>query len=258
MDLVADIARRIEGPTVSVQYGPNSPYACSDKLLQSIAEASARDGRRVTTHLLETGTQRRWADLKYPGGFVRHLADVGVISERFTGAHGVWLKPEDIRIMAERGAQIAINASSNLRLRSGIAPVSEYIKAGMRFSFGIDSFSIDDDEDAFRELRVGHWLFSLDASPAPLTTKLLFDGWLRNGYRAVNNKDGYGEIVAGAPGDLVVLDFDKMAYDVIDGMVDPMDVVLTRATTRHVKDLYVAGRKIVGDGKVLGVDLDAI
>ncbi len=258
MDLVADIGRRIDGPTVSVQYGPNSPQACSDALLAAVAEASARDGRRVTTHLLETSIQRRWADETYPDGFIPHLANLGVISPRFTGAHGVWLRPDDIRIMAEQDAQIAINMSSNLRLRSGIAPVADYIKAGMKFSFGIDSFSIDDDEDAFRELRVGHWLFSLDASPAPLTHQLLFDGWHRNGFKAVNNQDGYGEIAAGAPGDLVVLDYDALAYDLIDGMIDPMEVVLTRATTAHVKDVYVAGRRIVGDGRVLGVDLDAI
>lgn len=258
MDLVADIARRVEGPMVTVQYGPNSPQACTDKLLGRIAEASARDGRRVTTHLLETGIQRRWADATYPGGFVRHLADLGIISSRFTGAHGVWLTPAEVALMADRGAQIAVNASSNLRLRSGIAPVAEYIKAGMEFSFGIDSFSIDDDEDAFREMRVGHWLFSLDQSPAPLTTDLLFKGWHRNGFLAVNNRDGYGDIAAGAPADLVVLDYDAMAYDVIEGMANPLDVMLTRATTRHVKNVYVAGREIVRDGRVLGVDLEAL
>jgi cytosine/adenosine deaminase-related metal-dependent hydrolase len=258
MQLVADIARRVEGPMVSVQYGPNSPQACSDRLLGRIAEASERDGRRVTTHLLETSIQRRWADAKYPNGFVRHLADLGIISPRFTGAHGVWLTPAEIDLMAERGAQIAINASSNLRLRSGIAPVADYIKAGMKFSFGIDSFSIDDDEDAFRELRVGHWLFSLDSSPAPLTRELLFAGWHRNGYLAVNNRDGYGEISPGAPADVVVLDYDAMAYDVIEGMVDPLEVVLTRANTKHVRSLFVAGREIVRDGRVLGVDLEEI
>jgi cytosine/adenosine deaminase-related metal-dependent hydrolase len=258
MRLVSDVARRVEGPMVSVQYGPNSPQACSDALLQRIAEASERDGRRVTTHLLETSIQRRWADAKYPQGFVRHLTDLGLISPRFTGAHGVWLTRGEIDLIADNGAQIVINASSNLRLRSGIAPVADYIKAGMTFSFGIDSFSIDDDEDAFRELRLGHWLFSQDNSPAPLTRELLFAGWHRNGYLAVNNCNGYGEIAIGAPADVVVLDFDAMAYDLIEGMAEPVEVVLTRATTRHVKGLFVAGREIVRDGKVLGVDLDVI
>jgi cytosine/adenosine deaminase-related metal-dependent hydrolase len=258
MDLVADIGRRIEGPTISVQYGPNSPQACSDALLAAIAEASAADDRRITTHLLETSIQREWADATYPGGFIRHLADLGVICRRFTGAHGVWLRPDDVAIMAERGAQIAVNASSNLRLRSGTAPVSEYIRQGMSFSFGVDSFSIDDDEDALREMRIANWLFSPHDTDAPLTHELLFRGWHRNGFLAVTGQDGYGEVATGAPGDLVVLDYDAMAYDVIDGMIDPAEILLTRACARHVRSVYVAGREIVRDGRVTGIDLPAI
>lgn len=258
MDLVAEIAREIEGPLVSVHYGPNSPQACSDALLSAMAEASARDGRRVTTHLLETSIQRAWADATYPKGFVRHLADLGVISPRFTGAHGVWLRPEDIAILAEDDAQIAINASSNLRLRSGLAPVADYIRAGMRFSFGVDSFAFDDDEDALRELRVGNWLFSPHDSPAPLTLPHLFDGWHRNGFLAVNGRDDYGTVRPGAPADFVVLSYDDMAFDVIEGMIDPIEVFLTRASARHVRSVVVAGREIVRDGRVLGVDLPAI
>jgi hypothetical protein len=54
------------------------------------------------------------------------------------------------------------------------------------------------------------------------------------------------------------IDYDAMAFDIIDGMADPLDVALTRATSRHVKSLVVAGREIVRDGKLLGIDLDAI
>lgn len=258
MELVRAIADRVEGPTISVQYGPNSPQACSDALLERMAASSAADGRRVTTHLLETSTQRDWADAAYPGGFLNHLDNLGLLSERFTGAHGIWLRPDDIELLAERGAQIAVNTSSNLRLRSGIAPLAQYIKSGMRFSFGIDSFSVDDDDDAFREMRIAHWLHSPHRSEAPLTPAGLFEGWHRNGFYAVNNSDDYGEVAAGAPADLVVLDYDAMAYDVIDGMTDELDVVLTRACNRHIDRVIVAGREIVRDGKVLGVDMEAI
>lgn len=256
--LVKAIAERVEGPTISVQYGPNSPQACTDALLERMAAASAGDGRRVTTHLLETSVQRQWADVAYPNGFLRHLDSLGVLSERFTGAHGVWLRPDDVDLMAKRGAQIAVNTSSNLRLRSGVAPLAQYIKSGMRFSFGIDSFSFDDDDDAFRELRIAHWLHSPHHSDAPLTPAKLFEGWHRNAFYAVNNRDDYGEVKAGAPADLVVLDYDAMAYDVIDGMADELDIVLTRAKTGYIRRVIVAGREIVRDGKVLGVDLAAI
>jgi cytosine/adenosine deaminase-related metal-dependent hydrolase len=243
---------------VTVHFGPNSPQACTDALLETMADRAARDKRRITTHLLETSIQRQWADATYKQGFIRHLCDLGVICDRFTGAHGVWLRPDDVALLAQRNAQIAVNASSNLRLRSGIAPVATYIKAGMPFCFGVDSFGIDDDEDALRELRLDNWLFSPHDTDAPLTLELLFRGWHHNGFLAVNDRAGYGEIAPGAPADIVVLDYDAMAYDVIEGMIDPLDVFLTRASARYVKDVYVAGRQIVREGRVLGIDLPTI
>ena len=258
MQLVAEIARRIEGPMTTVHLGPNSPQACTDALLEAVADLSAREGRRITTHLLETSIQREWADATFPQGFVHHLCELGIICERFTGAHGVWLRPDEIALLAQRKAQIAVNASSNLRLRSGLAPVAHFIGAQMPFCFGVDSFAFDDDEDALRELRIAHWMFSPHDTQAPLTPMLLFRGWHENGYYSANNRAGYGRLESGAPADIVVLDYEAMAFDVIDDMIDPLDVVLTRATARHVKSVYVRGREIVRDGRVLGVDLPAI
>ena len=258
VDLVRGIAQRIEGPTVSVQYGPNSPQACSDALIARIAEASATDGRRVTTHLHETKQQQEWGDAKFREGFMRHYDALGLFSERFTGAHGIWLRPADVDLMAERGASVAVNMSSNFRLRSGIAPVGDYIRAGMRFAFGIDAFSIDDDDDAFRELRMVHWLHSPSYAEHPLTPARLFDGWLERGFHAVNNVRGYGTVAPGAPADLVLLDYDAMSYDVIADGIDEMDILLTRAANRYVDRVIVAGREVVSGGRVVGVDVDEV
>src|SRR3982074_1266353 len=152
MDLVREVAHRIEGPLVTVQLGPNSPQACSEALLEAIAEASSRDNRRITTHLLETSIQRKWADAKYPRGFIEHLCDIGVICERFTGAHGVWLRPNEVALLAERRAQIAVNPRHNFRLRSGVAPGVKCLSAGKRYNFSGCYYGFDDDDDALREM----------------------------------------------------------------------------------------------------------
>ena len=170
----------------------------------------------------------------------------------------MWLNEADIDLMAERGAMVSVNTSSNLRLRSGIAPVYKFIKAGMEFGFGLDSFSFDDDDDAFQEMRISHWMHSLAQSEAPLRIDRLFSGWHANGFRGINNQAGYGTGTPGAPADLVVLDYDAMAHDVIDGMAEERDVLLTRAGNRYIKSVIVAGREIVRDGVVLGIDLPAI
>jgi cytosine/adenosine deaminase-related metal-dependent hydrolase len=258
MALVREIARKIESPTVSVQLGPNSPQACTDALLEATAAESADGNRRVHTHLLETATQRRWSESHYREGLVKHLDDLRLLSPRFTGAHGVWLSPDDCRLLVERGSSIAVNTSSNLRLRSGIAPVADYIRAGMKFALGVDSSSFDDDDDALREMRVTHWLHSLDGNSAPLTPERLFEAALRNGFEAAMNSRQYGAIAPGMPADFVLLDYEAMAYDCIDGMVDEIDVLLTRATRNHVRQLFVNGRQIVDNGSIAGIDLEAL
>ncbi|MDC7784371.1 hypothetical protein PQJ75_06445 [Rhodoplanes sp. TEM] len=105
-------------------------------------------------------------------------------------------------------------------------------------------------------MRVTHWLHALTGNAAPLTPALLFEAALRTGFTVATGRDDYGEIAPGLPADIVLLDWEAMAGDVIDGMVEETDVVLTRATRRHVRGLIVDGREVVRDGRVPGVDLE--
>jgi cytosine/adenosine deaminase-related metal-dependent hydrolase len=121
---VEAIAAAVESPTFSVQFGPNGPQWCSDALLAVIAERSRETGRRVHMHLLETRYQRAFADRFHPEGAVRRLKALGLLSPRLTLAHCVWARDDDLDLIAESGAIIATNPSSNLHLSSGIAPIS--------------------------------------------------------------------------------------------------------------------------------------
>ena len=150
--------RRSESPTFSVQFGPNGPQWCSDELLGAIAEASRRIGRRVHMHLLETRYQRAFADAAYPEGVVARLESLGLLSPRLTLAHCVYARDEDLDAIARAGAIIATNPSSNLHLRSGIAPIGEAMQRGCRVALGVDASALDEDDDILREMRLGHFL----------------------------------------------------------------------------------------------------
>jgi 5-methylthioadenosine/S-adenosylhomocysteine deaminase len=127
----------------------------------------------------------------------------------------------------------------------------------MKFALGVDSSSFDDDDDALREMRVTHWLHSLDGNSASLTPEILFDAALRNGFEVAMNSRLHGSIEPGMPADFVVLDYDRMAYDGIEGMVEELDVLLTRETRNHVRHVYVNGRRIADNGRTANVDLEA-
>lgn len=254
MELVESIAERCESRMIQVQYGPAAPQWCSDALLEAIAAGSERTGRRVHMHLLETRYQREWADAAYPDGLIRHLDRLGILSPRLTVAHGVWLRPGEWEILRERGVIVSINSSSNLRLRSGIAQAAEMARSGVSIALGLDSLSFDDDDDALRELRLAYLLHAGRGMEDGLTRAALFQASMRTGARAVTGMTNFGVIEPGRPADLVLLDYDAMAEDAVPGVADETDIVLARATGRFVQAVVVAGRQVVREGKVLGID----
>jgi cytosine/adenosine deaminase-related metal-dependent hydrolase len=242
----------------SVQYCPVGPQWVSDEALAAIAAASADTGRRVHMHLLETRYQREWADHAYPAGLIRRLDELGLLSPRLSVAHGVYLRADECALLAERGVIVSVNTSSNLRLRSGIAPVGAFLAAGVGIGLGLDATPLDDDDDMLREMRLA-WLHQRGFGLRDvLSAAGVFQAAAIGGRRAVIGEDGGGTVSVGAPADLLVLDYAAMARDVLPGAADPTAVLLTRASRQHIRRLIVAGRTVVADGRCITVDRAAL
>jgi cytosine/adenosine deaminase-related metal-dependent hydrolase len=256
--LVEALGAAYDHPGFQVQFHPRGPQWCSDELIEAIAESSERTGRRVHTHLFETPQQRAWADAAHPKGLIAHLDDLGLLSERLTVAHAVWLRPDERELLAERGVVVSINASSNLRLRSGIAPVGPLLATGAFVAVGMDGQTFDDDDDLLREHRLAHLLHAgigfddgVDGWPL-LASAARQGGWSITGNRAA------GQLAPGAPADAVVMSLDALAPDAVAGLARVPDLVLGRARAQFVTDVVVAGRHVVAGGEVTGVDEPAI
>jgi cytosine/adenosine deaminase-related metal-dependent hydrolase len=257
LTLVDEIASAAAGPMFDVQYGPQAIQWCSDALLEAIAAASAGNGRRIHMHFLETRYQRAWADANYPGGIVRHLDALGLLSPRLTLVHCVWTRPDELELLAARGVTIVNNNSSNLHLRSGMAPVARMIEKGCRIAIGIDGNAIDEDDDSLRELRLGHLLHVGTGFKVETSREQVLGMAFANGRLSVTNVDDGGAVAGGAPADLLLLDWAALDNDRLLEEADVLGILFARATARHIHELIVGGRTVVRDGKVLGVDLPA-
>lgn len=256
-DVAASVGTDADG-LVSVQYCPTAPQWCSDELLAGVAEASAATGRRVHMHLFETRYQREWADALYTDGLLKHLDHIGLLSDRLTVAHGVWLTDDELELLAERRVTVSLNSSSNLRLRSGIGRLRRMLDLGVRVGIGMDGMSLDDDDDALRELQVAHLLHAGVGMERGVSPREVLHASTVVGPAAAGSH-GSGAIEVGAAADLLLLDRAAYAADVADGAEDDeVTLLFTRARARHVGHLVVAGRHVVGDGRVLGVDEGAI
>lgn len=264
VDEVADmVAQGGYGSHVTVQYGPTGVQWCSAGLLEAIAQASSDTWRPVHMHLLETRYQREWADYAYPQGIVPYLDAIGLLSPRLTLAHCTWARPEELALLAERGVTIAVNTSSNLGLKSGVAPVAGMLRAGCRVAMGLDGMALDEDDDAFRELRLAYALHRGWGYDVTMTRAQLCAFAAVHGGRVVHGPDAMretleGRIAPGAPADLLILDHAALDDDALFPDIDPLDYVLARATGRHIAQVIIDGRTIVDQGKVRSVDEPAL
>lgn len=105
-------------------------------------------------HLIETAYQKEYARRRGGGTAVEYLRDHGLLVPRMTLGHGTWLTEGDIELAADTGTHVCHNASSNLRLRSGIAPVNRLEARGVNVGLGMDEAGINDDRDMLQEMRV--------------------------------------------------------------------------------------------------------
>ncbi|MDB5894939.1 MAG: hydrolase [Rhodoferax sp.] len=264
--LVEEVAQQVaaaEGGSLAahmaVQYGPTAVHWCSEPLLAAIAQASADRGRPVHMHLLETPYQRQWADAAHPGGIVAYLDAIGLLSPRLTLAHCTWARPDELALLAERGVTIAVNTSSNLALKSGIAPLAEMLRQGCRVAMGLDGSALDEDDDALREMRLAYQLHRGWGFEEQVSRGQLWAFAAQHGRRSVQGAQPDhapvgGRIAVGEPADLVTLDWDRLDDDALRPDVDPLDLLLARGNGSHIDEVRVAGRTVVRGGRVTGVD----
>jgi len=256
IELTDAIAAAIAGPRIDVQLGPAGVQWCSKSLLEAVAENSAQTGRRIHMHLLETIYQRAWADQHFPGGIVRYLRDIGFLSERLTLAHCIHARPDEIEMIAASGARIVTNFSSNMHLRSGLAPIAAAHACGCAIAVGVDGLALDEDDDVLREMRLVQMMHGGLGFARSWTPQEFFALAIRNGRRATG-APGSGELAVGAPADFVSIDLDRLERDQILS-VDPLDLLFARGNASLVSEVVVDGRTIVKGGRCVGVDLPAI
>ena len=142
-------------PRVTLEYGPHAIYTVPEKNLRDFARLSAEKNVPVHIHLAET--KKEFDDCQAAhGGLtpVAYLAEVGLLNERARLAHCVWLTERDIELLASSRAAVAINATSNLKLCSGMPPIAKLLEAGVRVTIGTDGCASNNAHSMFSEMKI--------------------------------------------------------------------------------------------------------
>ena len=247
------VFRRYQSDRFRVFLGPLAPQWCSDAILRRIVHAAEEYDTGIHTHLLETRYQRVYGRRTYGHGLVPHLRDIGFLGPRISFAHTVWLTSEDIGILAEAGSHCCHNPGSNLRLRSGVAPVLRMLEAGLNVALGMDSHGLNDDDDMWQEMRLCHRLHRPPGiEQAVLPAARLFHLATAAGAKAALWEGQIGRLEPGKRADVVLLDLEAAGFPYTDPRIDPLELAVTRARREHVSAVLIDGQTVFRDGRHYG------
>jgi cytosine/adenosine deaminase-related metal-dependent hydrolase len=238
---------------------PFAPQRSSPDLLGGMAQLSAERDLPVFTHVYETRGQvliARELFANHGGSLITFLDDVGLLTPRLNIVHSVWITRAEMDRMAAAEAGIVLNFLSNLKLKSGIAPVLDLRESGVRLALGCDNCSGTDVQNLFQAMKL-FCLFAAVSDPEPgppLAHEALRHATL-GGARAAGLGDRIGAIAPGREADIVFLDLDDVAY--LPYTSAARQLVYTE-TGRGIDSVMVGGRMVVDEGRVTTLDEAAL
>lgn len=228
---------------------PAGPQWCTDDLLRAIRRASDEHDLGLQIHVLETKYQRSYFSSAYGKSAIEWLNDLDFLTPRVSIAHGVWLNRNDIKLVANKGSSIVHNPSSNLRLRSGIAPLPLFYRAGITLAMGLDSSTLNDDSDMLQEMRLSANLQRIPgASSGLVPLKEIFRMATINGMKVLGWAEIAGALEPGKQADLVLFDSRTLSKPYLAPNQNPLDTLIYRGKA-HGVDTVMVGGEILYQGK---------
>jgi cytosine/adenosine deaminase-related metal-dependent hydrolase len=233
--------------------GASGVQWASEELLGGMARLAERTGTTMQLHCVETRIQAASCHTRDGRSAVQTLDALGVLNERVSLAHCVWIEEDDIGLIAQRGATVAHNPAANQRLRSGRAPISALLEAGAHVGVGTDGSASGDDQNAWIAMRLATlihrdpdepWVSAVDALTMATT----------GGAHALG-VPGLGALNPGAPADVALLDRRGTG---LAGARELEAALVWSETGEGVRHVVVAGEVVVRDGRPTRFDLDEV
>src|SRR5256714_3006403 len=233
-----------------IQLAPANLHWCSDDALHALRDYAETYHVGLHMHVLETPYQQEYAQRRTGKTAVRYLADLGLLGPQLTIGHGVWLTDADIDLVASTNTMVCHNASSNLRLRSGVAPLNPLLARGVRVALGLDEAGINDDRDMLQEMRLVLRLHRVpgmeDVVPTcPQVLRMATE----HGAKTTPFGAEIGRLDPGRLCDLVLISWRKATWPYQDEDVPMLDALLQRAKTNAVDAVLIGGETVYENGR---------
>ncbi|MGE5397824.1 MAG: amidohydrolase [Chitinophagales bacterium] len=236
---------------INIMLGPHAPYTCPPDYLRQVISLSDEIGIGIQIHLAETENEVRNSYEAYGRTPVEFMEYLGLFSRPVLAAHCVHLTTNEIDILAKNDVGVAHCAESNMKLASGIAPVSDMLTAGIKVGLGTDGASSNNNLDMIEEMRACSFLHKvnkMDATVLPAYQTL--EMATVNGACALGLAD-IGLLKTGNKADIILVNLEQPhltpVYNVVSNLV-------YSARGADVDTVFVDGKLLMKNRQLKTID----
>ena len=259
-DSLARAERLIEefkgDPLITPAVAPHALYTLDGPTLRAARELARRAGVPTIIHLAETRDEVMTAQERFKSSPVAYLDNLGFLGPGVLAAHGVWVSDADIAVLKARGVGISHNPESNMKLASGTAPVTAYLRAGVALGLGTDGAASNNDLDMFEAMRVASLLHKLQTmDPRVVGAKTALEMATIGGARALGMEKQIGSLERGKRADLIVVNASTARHT---PMYDPISHLVYVTHGDDVQTTIVNGKVLMRSRKAVTLDENAV
>jgi 5-methylthioadenosine/S-adenosylhomocysteine deaminase len=210
--------------------------------LQATRAAAMQSGSPISIHMSESPFEVQYSKDTFGMTSIEFFESIGFFEGPTIAAHVVWPTDVEIPILAERQVGVIHNPTSNMKIASGISPVTDMLKAGVRMGLGTDGAASNNDLDE-------------QMNPEVLSASTVLTMATSGGATAIGLGDKIGSIEPGKRADLIQVEFDDVhhvpTYDVVSHLVYVND-------EQDVSSVIVDGKVLMRDREMLTIDTQRV
>jgi 5-methylthioadenosine/S-adenosylhomocysteine deaminase len=246
-----DLLRRWNGQAgdrIRYCFAPRFALSCTRELLERISSLSGEHGVMVHTHASENRDEIAMVERATGKRNIEYLRDVGLTAPHVVLAHCVHLDDAEIEILRSTGAHVAHCPSSNLKLASGVARVSEMLDRGVSVSLGADGAPCNNRLDMFTEMRTAALMQKVVCGSRALPALTALRMATTGGARALGLADQIGSVEVGKRADLQLINLDRLHTT---PRPDPISTIVYAAEADDVETVIIDGQIVMQERRLL-------
>ena len=227
----------------SLSLSPHAPYSVTDEGFLRIAELAKKKKLRIQLHLHETNKEVQDSLDEWGLRPLARIENLGILNSSLQAIHLTQLNSHEIESLAKNEVHVGHCPESNMKLGSGICPISDLLAKNVNVAIGTDSAASNNDLDMLQEVRTASFLSKAvtnDATQIP--AEVCLEMITLNGAKFLGLEHKIGSIEVGKLADLTAIDMSSIA---LKPVYSPVSQLIYNCTSAHISNVWIDGKRIL-------------